>query len=72
MSYTIKHQKTENVARRGFKSHPVRILPDNDLRTERSKNVARESQTEADKAHEVMLLVRGLAAEKTAWLWGSR
>lgn len=42
MSYTIKHQKTENVARRGFKSHPVRLLSDSELRPERSKNVARQ------------------------------
>jgi len=68
---TIKHQKTEIVARRGFESHPVRSLYDSDLQTERSKNVARKSPTEADKAREVMLLVRGLADQKTAWLWGS-
>lgn len=69
---TIKHQKTENVARRGFKSHPVRSLSDSELCTPRSKNVARKSPTEADKAREVMLLVRGLANQKTAWLWGSQ
>ena len=69
---TIKHQKTEIVARRGFESHPVRSLYDSELQTERSKNVAQKSPTEADKAREVMLLVRGLADQKTAWMWGSR
>ena len=69
---TLKHQKTEIVGRRGFKSHPVRSLSDSYLQAERNKNVTNQSPTEAEKAREVMLLVRGLANQKTAWLWGSR
>jgi hypothetical protein len=54
--------------RRGFKSHPVRSLSTNDLSGERSKNVAKQATDEAKKACDVMDLIRGLAAEKTAWI----
>jgi hypothetical protein len=69
---TLKHQKTEIVARRGFKSHPVRLLSDRDLQSKRNTNVTNQGPTEAEKAREVMLLVRGLADQKTAWMWGSQ
>ena len=69
---TIKHQKTEIVDRRGFESHPVRLLNDKELRTERSNDVTQQSLTEAQKAREVQLLIAGLAREKTAWMCSSR
>jgi len=56
------------IGRRGFKSHPVRSLNINDLSGERSKNVAKQTPDESKKAREVMDLIRGLAAEKTAWI----
>jgi len=65
---TIKHQKTEIVDRRGFESHPVRLLSDRELRGECNTNVTSQNPSEAKKACEVMLLVRGLADQKTAWL----
>jgi hypothetical protein len=57
---------------RGFKSHPVRRYNDNKLSGQCSKNVTQQTAGEAEKAREVMALVRGLSAQKTAWLWGAR
>ena len=64
----LKQQNYTIVSRRGFKSHPVRSLSTNDLSGDRSKNVARQTPDKAKKAREVMDLIRGLAAEKTAWI----
>ena len=72
MTTELKQQKSENVAPRGFKSHPVRSLDDNELGGECNKNVTPQTQDEAKKAREVMALVRGLAMQKTAWCGWAR
>lgn len=53
---------------RGFKSHPVRSLNDNELSGQCSKSVTNQTHDEAKKAREVMELVRGLCLQKTAWM----
>jgi hypothetical protein len=47
---------------------PLRPLNFKDLQGDRSKNVTPRNSDEAEKAREVMDLIRGLAAEKTAWI----
>ena len=44
---------------------PLRPLKSNDLHGQRSKPVTNQTPSEAQKAREVMDLIRGLAAEKT-------
>jgi len=51
---------------------PLRPLNSNDLQGDRTNSVAKSKSDEAQKAREVMDLIRGLSAQKTAWLWGSR
>lgn len=64
----IYTSKTEYNPSRGFKSHPVRCWNDNELGGQRSKNVTNQTPDEAVKAREVMDLIRGLSAQKTAWI----
>jgi hypothetical protein len=51
---------------------PLRPLKINDLQGNRNTSVTKIKSGEAEKAREVMDLIRGLSAQKTAWLWGSR
>jgi len=51
---------------------PLRPLNSNNLQGDCNTSVAKRKSSEAEKAREVMDLIRGLAAQKTAWMWGSR
>lgn len=57
---------------RGFKSLHCHRRSDSELQKKRNTGVTQQTCDEAKKAREVMLLVRGLADQKTAWMWGSR
>jgi len=57
---------------RGFKSLHCHRRSDSDLQKKRDTGVTQQTCDEAKKAREVADLIRGLSAQKTAWMWGSR